>query len=161
MDGLLELGLRVVAVRVQQIELLDPEPLQAVVDALVDVVGAEAAERSDLGREHQLVTVPARREPVADHGLGLASDVALGPDGVRIGGVDEVAAGRDVRVEHRERLLLVGRPTERVRAEAQLEHAQVGSVDRSHAGLLWADASWPLSGRKNSRRSSTYSSGSS
>ena len=45
-----------------------------------------------------------RAEPVADHRLGLAAGVAGDPGRVDVRGVDEVAAGLGVGVEHGERL---------------------------------------------------------
>jgi hypothetical protein len=45
--------------------------------------------------------------------------------GVHVRGVDEVAAGLDVRIQHRERGLLVGGPAEGVAAQAQGRHIEI------------------------------------
>ena len=77
-----------------------------------------------------------RRHPGAQHGLRLAALVAGRPARVDVGGVDEVAAGLDVGVEHRLRRLLVRRPAERVAAETERGDLQPGATERCASACL-------------------------
>ena len=73
-----------------------------------------AGQLPDLGRDHDPVAVAARRHPVADDRLRLAAGAALDPPRVRVGRVEEVAAGVRVGVQHGERLR-ARRPSSRTR----------------------------------------------
>jgi hypothetical protein len=86
---------------------------------------------ADLRRDDELVAVAAQLLPLADEALRVTTGVAGDPRRVAVGGVDEVAAARDERVEDVERGLPVGRPPEHVAAEVQREDGQVG---RSEGG---------------------------
>src|SRR6267378_3444658 len=72
------------------------------------------------------------RFPRPQHGLRFPARVARYPAGVHVGGVDEVAAGLDVGVEHGLRRLLVRRPPERVAAETQGGDSQPGATQLPH-----------------------------
>lgn len=88
----------------------------------LDVGGRQPLEvgvAADLGGDDDIVAAGTGRQPLADEGLRLTTLVARDPGAVRVGGVDEVAAGRRVRVEDGEGLLLVGRPAEDVAAEGE------------------------------------------
>jgi hypothetical protein len=62
--------------------------------------------------------------------------VAGHPLRIAVGGVDEVAAGGPIGVEHGEGLRLVGRPAEDVRAQAERVNGDVGPRDVAHASHL-------------------------
>src|SRR6185437_4963918 len=130
--------LEVVEVGVIEVDRLDPEPLQRGVGSGVDRLRpqvVEAGEFPDLGRDDELVALPgSRRQPFADDRLRLAAAVAGSPRHIDVGGVDEVAAGGDVGVEHREGLVAGGGPAEDVAAEAETEDIEIGAGDERHAG---------------------------
>src|SRR5690606_2111005 len=73
--------------------------------------------------------------PAAEDRLRFAARVAGDPGRVRVRRVDEVAAGFRVGVEHGERGLLVGAPSEDVPAEAEGEDLQI-ALSESPRGLL-------------------------
>ena len=129
----------VVAMRVEQVDVVGLQALQGLLGRRADVVGREPLAiglRADLRGEHDRVAVAARRHPAPDDLLRLAAAVARHPLRVAVGGVDEVAAGVRVGVEHGEGLGLVGRPSEHVAAQAQRVHGEVGRGDVAHASNL-------------------------
>src|SRR6185437_11514801 len=91
-----------------------------------------------LRRDHHRVPVAARLQPATDDPLGIATAVPRHPQRIHVGGVDEVAAGRRVRVQDRERLVLVRRPAEDVAAEAQPEDVQICVPKFRHGSNLAA-----------------------
>jgi hypothetical protein len=109
----------VVLVGVEEVDAVRLQARQRGLGALLDLLGADAGEVPDLGRDDHLVAVAARGHPGADDRLRLAAAVALGPDGVDVRGIEQVAAGRRVGVEHGEGLLLVDRPAEDVAPQTQ------------------------------------------
>ena len=94
----------------------------------------QPAVRADLGGDHDVVAVAARGHPLADDPLRGAHVRAH----VRVGGVDEVAAGLDVGVEHGERRVAIRGPAEHVPAEAEPEHVQVHPGHPTKEGARWA-----------------------
>ena len=97
---------------------------------------------ADLGRDDDVVAVAARRQPLADDRLRLAAVVARHPRRVDVGGVDEVAAGRGVGVEHGEGVVAVGGPAEDVAAEAEGEDVEVGAGDQGHGTAILRTAAF-------------------
>ncbi len=84
------------AVDLIEIDMIEPQPLQAGLRRLHDVeargaaaVGALAGDTQELGRQHEFVALEAE---VADR---LAGDLLRAALGIDIGGVDEVDAGVD------------------------------------------------------------------
>ena len=139
----------VVVVGVVQVDAVGAQPLERLVQRRLDVRGRQARARrlrADLGGQHDLLAIPARLEPFAEHRLGVAALAALGPGGIGVGGVDEAAAGGDEGVQHGEGRLAVRGPAEGVPAEVQREHLQVGAGQtgqgcgrsRGHGALLVA-----------------------
>ena len=119
--------------------LLPPEALEGLGDCDLHVLLRQAwagGQGADLGGDHHVGAVAARSHPLAEDPLGLAIGVAVGPYGVEVGGVDEVAAGGDERVEHRERRLAVRGPAEGVAAQVEGEDVDVGARDAGHGALL-------------------------
>ena len=87
---------------------------------------------ADLGRQHAIGAALLQEPP--QHRLGLAA-------GIGIGGVDEIAAGLEITVQHPRRLGLVGPVGEHHRAEAEARHlrsaAEQGNRrDRRHGMVL-------------------------
>ena len=106
---------------------------------LPDGLGAEVLEArhpADLGGHDHAVAVAAGGHPAADDRLRLAAGVARRPSASSVGGVDEVAARRRVRVEDGEGLRLVGSPAEDVAAQAEREDVEVGVCEESHAQTI-------------------------
>ena len=89
---------------------------------------------------------------LADDRLRLAAGVARHPARVHVGGVDEVEAGVDERVEQRKRGGLVGGPAEHVAAEGERRDLEAGSAERTKAHEV--SLGWPtgLSACASSRR---------
>src|SRR5205814_1488993 len=69
--------------------------------------------------DHHAAAVPGLLQPVADDRLGLAAGVPGHPDGVDVGGIDQVEPAGDEGVEDAERRRLVDRPPEHVAAEGE------------------------------------------
>ncbi len=112
----------VVEVRVVDVDGVDAEAGQRGVDGGPDRFGGHAGELrvvTYFGGDHELVAVAAAGQPFADDGFGLAAGVALGPERVGVGGVQEVPTGSDVAVEDCVRGCGVGGPAEDVGAERQ------------------------------------------
>ena len=86
---------------------------------------ARAVLHAHLGGHDDVVAVAALGHPGAHDLLRLAARV-------QVGGVDEVAAGGRVGVQHGERLVAVGGPAEHVAAQAERVHVEVGVGDRRH-----------------------------
>src|SRR5690349_24788893 len=63
--------------------------------------------------------------------------MARRPRRVHVGGVDEVAAGGEERIEHRMRGGFVGRPAEHVAAEGERRDLQAGATE----GAQWHGSS--------------------
>ena len=134
-EGLLEGRRRVVGVGVVEVDAVGPEAAERVLGGRPDRLRREvvqARELADLRRDDDPVAVAPRGHPAAEDRLRLAPRVARHPGGVDVGGVDEVAAGGRVGVEHREGLRLVDRPAEDVAAEAEREDVEVRGADAIH-----------------------------
>ncbi|GAB2927732.1 hypothetical protein GCM10027028_28040 [Streptomyces sundarbansensis] len=132
-DDLLDRNGLVVEVRVEEVDVVGAEPAQRCLCRALDGAGRQAPERgvgTGLGGDDDVGPVGAGGEPLADDGLGLTAPVALDPGGVRVGGVDDVAAGRDVGVQDGEGLFLVRRPAEDVAAEGEGEDLEAGGAER-------------------------------
>ena len=138
-DDLLDRHLGLVEVRVVEVDVVGAQAAQGRVGGGLDVDAGQPrvlGVLADLGGDHDVGAVAARLDPLADDGLGLAALVARDPRRVRVGRVEEVAAGGRVRVEHGEGLRLVGGPAEDVAAEGEREDLEVGRAKlakRSHA----------------------------
>ena len=129
----------VVVVGVVEVDAVRPQPAQRVVARRRDVRRAQSLarrQRRHLGRQHDVVAAPARREPLADDRLGLAARVAGHPPHVGVGGVDEVPAACRERVEHGERGVAVGRPAEDVGAQAEPGDLDAAGSDGCHTHRL-------------------------
>ena len=117
-ERLVERRVRIVGVGVVEVDVVGLQALERLVDGDADVAGRQSRAVGlalpTLVASTTDVAVAARGEPLADHRLGLAADVAGRERGVGVGGVDEVAARRDVGVEHRERVR-ARRPSSRTR----------------------------------------------
>ncbi len=94
-----------------------------------------------LGGDHHVVVPAAVGQPAADGPLALVAGPAGGPEGVVVGGVDEIASGLDEPVEDGERRLLVHGGAEGQGAQAQGADEGAGeapdsaSEHRCHLGL--------------------------
>ena len=130
-QGLLDVGAGVGAVHLVEVDPVGAQPAQRVLDRAHDpAAGVAAAVRVlahrvvELGGEHDVVA--AAREGLADDLLGL-------PGAVDVGGVDEVDAGVERRVDDPDRLVVVRvapRP-EHHGAEAELADRDAGASQRA------------------------------
>ena len=120
--------LLVVEVRVVEVDPVGAQTSERILGGAADGCGRETCEPghlADLRRDHDVVAVAARGHPAADDRLRTRRRGCRDPGRVRVGGVDEVAAGGRVGVEHGERLRLVDRPAEDVAAEAEREDREL------------------------------------
>ena len=105
-----------------KVDRVDLQASQRVVSGGLDSRRGEPLVRRPLrhlGRDHHLVALAALGEPVADDRFRLTALVAGYPGRIRIGGVDQVQAGIDERIEHGERGRLVDVPAKHVAAECE------------------------------------------
>ncbi len=119
LHGLLDRGVRVVAVDLVEVDVVGAEAAEAVVDLGHDRLAGQAVRVGSrphppvhLGREHDLVTPGEVGERPAD-------DLLAGAVGVDVGGVEEVDPGLQRLPDQRARGLLV---------EGPLVHAPVGQT---------------------------------
>src|SRR5205823_2744327 len=82
------------------------------------------------GDEHPIARA-TRRHPPADNGLRFAASVTRDPHRIHVRSVDEVAARRCIRIEHRKRLPLVGGPPKDVATKTERENVE-GRVRNSY-----------------------------
>src|SRR5690606_8280858 len=115
-----ERRLRFVAVGVIEVDIVGPQPFER----LGELVGhrlrgevAGLAEHPGLGGNAHLAAYAARLQPLADHRLALAADVAGHPDRVSLRGVDHSPTVLVEAVEDREAGVLVGGEAEHVAAQ--------------------------------------------
>jgi hypothetical protein len=126
-------------VRVKQVDAIGLQAAQRLLGGGADVVGGQPLAvvlGAHLGREDDRIARAAPGHPAPDDLLALAAAVAGHPLRIAVSGVDEVAAGGAVGVQHREGLRLVGRPAEDVRAQAERVNSDVGPRDVAHASNL-------------------------
>ena len=130
-ERLVEIGVRVVAVDLVEVDPVRLEPPQRVLDLMDDPAARVAAavrivahRHVHLAREHDVVAAPGER--LADDLLRLALRVD-------VGGVDEVDPGVEGRVDDPDRLVVVGVApgAEHHRAEAQLADRDAGAPQGS------------------------------
>ena len=126
-EGLVEVGVRLGAVHLVEVDPVGAEPAQAVLDladdptaAVAPLVGVVAEAAVELGGQHDVVA-PAAGEGLADDGLRLAR-------GVDVGGVDEVDARVQRVVDDPDAVVVVG-----VAAGAE-HHGAEGQRADLHAG---------------------------
>ena len=139
-DRLLDLDVRVDAVLVIEIDLVDAQALERSVDRLSHVLGraVDPADRRyvagdhavevalHLGRDHVLIALPLDRAP---------DQLLVGERPVDLRGVDEVDAELERALDGRDRLLLVGLAVERGHAhaaESELRDFQVSKLSLLH-----------------------------
>jgi hypothetical protein len=147
LEGLLQRRGPVIDMHVVQVDVVGPQPAQAVVDRLAQRVAAGALEldrapvdlpaahlvlvvhpAAALGGQEHLVPMPAAVQPAAQQRLALpAGETGRGPPGVAVGGVEEVAAGVEISVQHPHRRRLIGRRTHEHAAERQLADLLAGA----------------------------------
>jgi hypothetical protein len=126
---LLDRRIRIVAVRLVEVDIVGAEPAQRLVGCAQDVGFAETLLarrhlRADLGGNDHVGSLAAPLQPVADDGLRFPAMMARRPFGIDVGGVDEIEARVDEAVEQPEAHLLVRRPAEHVAAEAERRDEQ-------------------------------------
>ena len=163
-DDLLHRRHAVPHVQPEQVQVVGAEPLQAGLDRPDQVLAVVAAGVGVVGPGAQAV-LGGQHEVVAVGGHQLPDDPLAGPVGVVVGGVDEVAAGLGVGVEHLEALVAAGPPApvgaEGHGPEGQLGHAQAAAAEqavahghgRSSPGAVSRDASRAVASATASRRS--------
>ena len=93
-----ERHVRVVVVRLVEVDVIGLQALQRCIYRLADVLGAQADLAvahlfAHLGGQHQLVALAGFAQPFADDALRFAALVAGRPAGVHVGGVNKVHAG--------------------------------------------------------------------
>ena len=120
-EGLLERRRFVVPVGLVEVDRVHLQPVERPLDGLQDVRAGQALLarhhfEADLGGEDDAVAVAGRLQPPPDDRLRLAAGVTGCPRRVDVGGVDQVAAAGDERVEDAERPRLVDGPAEHVPA---------------------------------------------
>src|SRR6185312_895717 len=134
LEGLVDRRVRIVAMRLIEIDVLGIQPLQRALHRTQDVLLGQAGfPRRHFhahlgGDDHPVADVPPP-QPVADDALRLAALVAGYPERIRIRGVDEVESGRDKGIEHPEGGRLVRGPPEDIAAESQRANLQPGSAE--------------------------------
>ena len=131
---LLERRRQVLAVDLVEVDVVGAQATETRVARLADVLPRRAARvrsRPDrhgaLGGQHDLRTPAAQR---------LAADLLRDRAGVRVGGVEEVAAGLEVAIDQAQRFGLVTSPArhaERHGAEAKLGHTEAAAAERADA----------------------------
>ncbi len=139
--GLFQGRVRIVGVRVVEVDPVGPEAAQRVLHRLTDHLPSESGKAlpaAHLGGDDHLVPDLTGGEPAADDRLGLAAAVAGSPLGVGVGGVDEIAAGLHVGVEDVERGVLVDGPAEDAATQAEREDIHVGLSNSGHGCSLVA-----------------------
>ena len=66
------------------------DPLFRMLQIAAADIGEHIARADDLGRQHHLVAVAARRHPAADDPFGVAIGLFAGRNGIHLGGIDEI-----------------------------------------------------------------------
>ncbi len=130
-----ERSLRVVEMRVVQIDAVRLQALQRRLSCGRDVVGLQSLEigmATHLGGDHDVVLQSPIGDPFPDDRFGFPTGIAGSRRRVRVGGVDEVCTGFGERVEDLEGRLLVRGPSERVAAQAESEDVEVRISDDRH-----------------------------
>ena len=129
-QGFLQRGVLVVAVRLVEVDAIGLQALERGLHRLLHIAGPEALAtlahvHAQLGGQDHLVALAAAGEPLAQHGLGFAAAVAGRPARIDVGGVDEIQARFEQGVQHAKGLGFVQGPAEDVATKAERRYLEV------------------------------------
>ena len=131
-QGLVDVGVRVRAVHLVQVDVVGLQPAQAVLDLADDPAARVAAHVGILA--HLAVRLGGQHHVVPAAAQGLADDLLRLPRRVHVRGVDEVDAAVQRGVDDPDAVLVIGVApgAEHHRAEAVGAHLDPGTAERPH-----------------------------